>query len=59
MSGQNHKISNSAKKNSGHTTKYSPPFFSYRTKDMLYSDKDIRCNPKVSQIGKVHRSVKS
>lgn len=59
MSGQNHKVSNANKKSSGSSPTYTQPFFTYRTLEMVSTnEKEIRCNPKVHEVGKVHKSMK-
>lgn len=61
MSGQNHKITKAPKQSgSGEKSKYSPPFFSYN-KDLIVqtgSRKEIRCNPRPGDIGRMHKSLR-
>lgn len=60
MSGQNHKMKSDRKKSSSSPPTYTQPFFTYRTLDMKATDeKEIRCNPKVYEVGRVHKSMKN
>jgi hypothetical protein len=59
MSGQNRKINNATKQSSGSKAAFSQPFFTYRTPDMqANNEKEIRCNPKVHEVGRPHKSIK-
>ena len=42
---------------SSSASKYSTPFYTFRTKDMLINDKEIPYSPKAYEIGKIAKQV--